>query len=135
MAFVIFLVSSMLWLKRDKMSIDEAKVIKNINEFLGQKDVFSPNKWYNGIIESISIDDLTIDKDNIGHAQVTLAMTFDRKEDILTFLKNVEEYIFFDTEKWLGYSILFLVKTIDYDIINYKESQKVSITLDAYSYN
>jgi hypothetical protein len=122
-------------LRKDKMTIDEPKVIKNINEFLGQKDVFSPTKWYNGIIESIQIGNLTTDKDNIWHAPVTLAMTFERKEDILTFLGNVEKYIFTDPEKWLDYSILFVVQNIDYDIINYKESQKVSITLDAYSYN
>lgn len=125
-----------LWtLQRDKMEIDEAKILKSINEYMLQKNILWWSRVYNGVVTSISIGSPTIIENNIIKAPLSLLISFDKKEDLLSFLNNVENYIYVDPQEWTNSSILFRIEELKYDIVNYKESQDVEVSLSAYAYN
>lgn len=121
-------------LKKAKMDIDEAKILKNINEFIIQKDILSEQRNHNGKVSSISIGDSTVLEDNIIKVPIELTITFDNKQNLLSFLTNIENYIFVDPQYNLDASILFRIEQLQYDIVNYRESQDVAISLSAYAY-
>lgn len=121
-------------LKKSKMDIDESKILKNINEFITQKDILSEKRNYNGIVSAINIWGSNILENNIVKVPVDLKITFDNKQNLLSFLTNIENYIFVDDQNKLDSSILFRIESLQYDIVNYRESQDVSISLSAYAY-
>lgn len=121
-------------LTRDKMDVDEAKILKIINEFLTQKDFLSTKRSYNGIVNDIIIGDSAALENNIVKVPIGLRMTFDSKEDLLTFLENVENRVFTDNSNNTSVAVLFEIAQIGYDIVNYQDSQDVSIDLFAYAY-
>lgn len=121
-------------LTREKMDVDEAKILKIINEFLTQKDFLSSKRSYNGIVNDIVIGESSTLENNIVKVPLSLRMTFDSKEDLLTFLENVENRVFTDGTNNSSVAVLFEIAQIGYDIVNYQESQDVSIDLFAYAY-
>ena len=121
-------------LTREKMDVDEAKILKIINEFLTQKDFLSTKRSYNGIVNDITIGDSIPLENNIVKVPIGLRMTFDSKEDLLTFLENVENRVFTDSTNNTSVAVLFEIGQIGYDIVNYQDSQDVSIDLFAYAY-
>ena len=121
-------------LKKAKMDIDEAKILKNINEFITQKDIFSEKINRNGKVSSINIGDSSMLENNIIKVPIILTITFDNKQNLLSFLTNIENYIFVDPQYKLDASILFRIEELQYDIVNYRESQDVEISLSAYAY-
>jgi hypothetical protein len=62
-----------------------------------------------------------------------LTITFNSKQDLLTFLSNIENYVFAEWDD-LSSSVLFRIEELKYDIVNYKESQDVQVSLSAYAY-
>lgn len=121
-------------LTREKMDVDEAKILKIINEFLTQKDFLSSKRSYNGIVNDIVIGESSTLENNIVKVPLSLRMTFDSKEDLLTFLENVENRVFTDGTNNSSVAVLFEIAEIGYDIVNYQDSQDVSIDLFAYAY-
>ncbi|MBP7884951.1 hypothetical protein KAZ93_02075 [Patescibacteria group bacterium] len=121
-------------LTREKMDVDEAKILKIINEFLTQKDFLSTKRSYNGIVNDILIADSIPLENNIVKVPISLRMTFDSKEDLLIFLENVENRVFTDSANNTSVAVLFEIGEIGYDIVNYQDSQDVSIDLLAYAY-
>lgn len=125
-----------LWnLRREKMEVDEAKILKSINEYMLQKNILWWKRLYNWTVTSISIGWSKEVENNIIKVPVSLLISFDKKEDLLSFLSNIENYIFTDEKDWLDSAILFRIETLQYDIVNYKESQDVEVSLSAYAYN
>lgn len=121
-------------LTREKMDVDEAKILKIINEFLTQKDFLSSKRSYNGIVNDIVIGESSALENNIIKVPLSLRMTFDSKEDLLIFLENVENRVFTDSSSNSSVAVLFEIAEIGYDIVNYQDSQDVSIDLFAYAY-
>jgi hypothetical protein len=81
-------------LQRSKMEVDESKILKNINEFITQKNILDTQRDYNGIVSSITIDNPEDLENNIMKVPVELTITFNSKQDLLTFLSNIENYVF-----------------------------------------
>lgn len=123
-------------LDKAKMEVDESKILKNINEFLTQRNILSDQRNYNGTVTSITIwKSSMIEKyDHIMQVPVRLTITFKDKQDLLTFLTNLENYIFVDSSSSLQSSILYRIEEIKYDIVNYQDTQDVDIQLSAYAY-
>ena len=120
-------------LQRSKMEVDESKILKNINEFITQKNILDTKRDYNGIVSSITIDNPESLENNIMKVPVELTITFNSKQDLLTFLSNIENYVFAEWDD-LSSSVLFRIEELKYDIVNYKESQDVQVSLSAYAY-
>ena len=120
-------------LQRSKMEVDESKILKNINEFITQKNILDTKRDYNGIVSSITIDNPENLENNIMKVPVGLTITFNSKQDLLTFLSNIENYVFAEWDD-LSSSVLFRIEELKYDIVNYKESQDVQVSLSAYAY-
>ena len=120
-------------LQRSKMDVDESKILKNINEFITQKNILDTKRDYNGIVSSITIDNPENLENNIMKVPVGLTITFNSKQDLLTFLSNIENYVFAEWDD-LSSSVLFRIEELKYDIVNYKESQDVQVSLSAYAY-
>ena len=120
-------------LQRSKMEVDESKILKNINEFITQKNILDTKRDYNGIVSSITIDNPENLENNIMKVPVELTITFNSKQDLLTFLSNIENYVFAEWDD-LSSSVLFRIEELKYDIVNYKESQDVQVSLSAYAY-
>ena len=120
-------------LQRSKMEVDESKILKNINEFITQKNILDTKRDYNGIVSSITIDHPNDLENNIMKVPVELTITFNSKQDLLTFLSNIENYVFAEWDD-LSSSVLFRIEELKYDIVNYKESQDVQVSLSAYAY-
>jgi hypothetical protein len=120
-------------LQRSKMEVDESKILKNINEFITQKNILDTKRDYNGIVSSITIDNPEDLENNIMKVPVELTITFNSKQDLLTFLSNIENYVFAEWDD-LSSSVLFRIEELKYDIVNYKESQDVQVSLSAYAY-
>ena len=120
-------------LQRSKMDVDESKILKNINEFITQKNILDTKRDYNGIVSSITIDNPESLENNIMKVPVELTITFNSRQDLLTFLSNIENYVFAEWDD-LSSSVLFRIEELKYDIVNYKESQDVQVSLSAYAY-
>jgi len=59
-------------------------------------------------------------------------MTFQNKDDLLTFIQNIENHIFYNEQSIdnpLEYSALYKIEGMDYDVVNYKEEQEINISL------
>jgi hypothetical protein len=122
-------------LKRDKMDINESKILKSINEFMTKSDILSLDRKYNGTVTNILIDKTKILDNNIVKVPVSLTVTFNSKENLISFISNIEKNIFYTQNNGLNDSILYRIEELKYDIVNYKETQDVEITLSAYAYN
>ena len=48
---------------------------------------------------------------------------------------NIENNIFYTQNDGLNDSILYRIDELKYDIVNYRETQDVEISLSAYAYN
>lgn len=123
-------------LQRDKMDINEAKVLRNINEFMVKSAYSTPERTiYNGNITNIQIWEKKQLNDNIIQVPLHLIITFNNQTNLVEFLENIENKVFYDEVNGLNYSILYKIQQIDYDIVNYDETQDVDIMLYAYAYN
>lgn len=126
-----------LWnLQRPKMKVDESKILRSINEYMLQKSILWWSRVFNGTVTSISISDPSIITEyNMMKVPVSLLVSFQKKEDLLTFLNNIENYIYYTPEEGNNGAILFRIEELKYDIVNYKTSQDVEVSLSAYAYN
>lgn len=120
------------------MVIDEKKILANLNEFLLRKN---DEGEYNGTIEAVHIGEeeiaiptKKIDKkgkrlkhaeDQIYFSPLDLKIAFDNKDDLLSFVDNIEKKILDQQE----YRILYQIENIKYDILKSQEQQSVDIAM------
>ena len=123
-------------LQKAKMAINEAKILKSINEFITKNsDSLLEERKYNGIVTDINIGDNTVLENNIVQVPINLTITFNGQDNLIDFLTNLEHRVFYDQVDGLNNSILYKIQEIKYDIVNYKDSQDVEVLLYAYAYN
>lgn len=122
-------------LKKEKMDVNESKILKTINEFMTREDPLSMERKYNGNVTNINIGQQEKLENNILKVPVALTVTFNTKEKLINFISNIENNIYYTQTDGLNDSILYRIDQLTYDIVNYKETQDVSITLSAYAYN
>lgn len=126
-----------IWsLQKAKMAINESKILKSINEFMTKSShSLADERKYNGNVTDISIGDNEILDNNIVQVPINLTITFNSQDNLIDFLNNLENRVFYDQVDGLNNSILYKIQEIKYDIVNYKDSQDVEILLYAYAYN
>ncbi len=112
-------------LSNNKMVIDEKKILANLNEFLLRKN---NDGEYNGTIEWVHIwEEESFDK-NIFISPVDLKIAFDNKDDLLSFVDNIEKRILQQRD----YRILYQIENIKYDILKSQEKQSVDIAMNMF---
>ena len=62
---------------------------------------------------------------------ILIKVTFSDKDDLISFVDNIEKFIISNTED----SILYKIEELSYDIMAYEESQTTDIVLTAYYFN
>ena len=118
------------------MAINESKILKSINEFITKSSLSWPDeRKYNGTVTDISIGDNEILDNNIVQVPINLTITFNTQDNLIDFLNNLENRIFYDQVDGLNNSVLYKIQEIKYDIVNYKDSQDVEVSMYAYAYN
>jgi len=122
-------------LKKEKMDINESKILKTINEFMTREDPLSLERKYNGNVTNITISEKIALENNIIQVPVSMTVTFNSTEKLINFISNIENNIFYTQTDGLNDSVLYQIEKLTYDIVNYKETQDVAITLSAYAYN
>lgn len=125
-----------IWsLSKEKMKVNESKLLKNINEFITRDESYTDEIRYNGIVTNIIIDEPKDLENKMVQVPITMTITFNNKENLIKFLHNIENRIFYNPQDGLKDSILYRIDELKYDIVNYKDSQDVEINLSAYAYN
>ena len=62
---------------------------------------------------------------------ILIKVTFSDKDDLISFVDNIEKFIISNTED----SILYKIEELSYDMMAYEESQTTDIVLTAYYFN
>lgn len=123
-------------LKKEKMDVDENKILRSINEFLLESSRSTlAQRDFNWVVYHIRIGTTQELENNIIRVPVDLMITFENQDNVIDFLKNLEERVFYTQEDGLNGSILYMIDQINYDIVNYTDAQDVSVSLSAYAYN
>ena len=123
-------------LQKEKMEINEAKILKSINEFITRSsNARLEERKFNGTVTDITIGENTLLDNNIVQVPINLTITFNGQDNLIDFLNNLEHRVFYDQVDGLNNSILYKIQEIQYDIVNYKDSQDVEVLLYAYAYN
>lgn len=122
-------------LNKEKMKVNESKILKNINEFITRDESYTDEIRYNWTVTNILIDEPKDIENKMIQVPITLTITFNNKENLIKFLHNIENRVFYDTKDGLNDSILYRIDELKYDIVNYKETQDVEVILSAYAYN
>lgn len=117
-------------LSSDKMGFDEEKIIRNLDHYLiknsPEETELSSN---NGRILSIQMwEPQSVGTAGLNRLSINLQITFDEKDDLITFVDNIEKYIISVPED----RILYFIDEVSYDIMAYDESQTTTIWLTAY---
>lgn len=122
-------------LEKDKMQINEGKILKSVNEFMTKEsNSVLEERRYNGNVTNIVIGESEELANNILQVPVTLTITFATQTHLIDFLNNLENKVFYDQTDGLNNSVLYKIQEIKYDIVNYAESQDVEVLLHAYAY-
>lgn len=108
-----------------KMQINEKLLLVNINEYLLKTD-----KSKNWQINSISFGESETVLSQLYSIPVKLTVSFDTKDDLLSFVDNVDTKILENK----SYRILYKIDQIAYDIMNYNQEQTVDILMHAFYY-
>ena len=136
-----------------KLSVDEKKVLKNLNEYLIKEDI--EWTWRNVVWKILKISiwdpevmgyriketptwnpDNPVKKENIPNffvVPVDVEIEFTEIDDLIWFLYNVEKKLI-DKDKWED-RILYKIQTVSYDIIANDEPQITDISMLAYYYD
>lgn len=116
----------------EKMSLDEKRILANIDGFLLKKDSLSANSTtMNWVLNKIMIWEKEKFNDNLYFVPIELKITFNDKDGLMSFIDNVEKKI--PTEKDLR--ILYKIDKINYDIVNYDQPQDSNVFMYMYFYD
>jgi len=106
-----------------KMEVNEALLLANINEYLLKTPA-------NGILQSISFWTPALVNQTLYTVPVDISATFQNKDDLLSFIDNVDRRILEDKH----YRILYKIDEIGYDIMHYATEQTVTLHMHAFYY-
>ncbi len=119
-------------LSNEKMSLDEKKILANIDWFLLKKDSLNVNSTtMNWTLNKIVIWEKEKFNDNLYFVPIELKITFDDKDGLMSFIDNVEKKIPVQPEL----RILYKIDKINYDIVNYDQPQDSSVFMYLYFYD
>ena len=130
-----------MWdLNSEKMVIDEKKVLKNLDRYLTRNVPWDNRSTQNGTIWGIHIWEPKVVKHievwdgdkkrsfNLNSAPIEAEIVFENKDDLITFVDNIEQYIIQEKED----RILYTIDEVSYDIMQYDEKQSTKVSLTAY---
>lgn len=117
----------------EKMKIDEKKILKNLDQYLIKNNPGERNSIPNGQIEGIEIGEPESIAENSGFFRlpITIRITFSDKDDLISFVDNIEKFIIPNGED----RILYQIDEVSYDMMAYDETQTTEIMLSAYYFN
>ena len=117
-------------LNAPKMQVDEKKILRNLDQFLTKNDPSEASSLKNGKVEAIKIGDPKLADEKSGFYQlpIELKMTFENKDDLISFVDNIEQYIIPSEND----RILYHIDQVSYDMMAYDEEQTIEIKLSAY---
>ncbi|MDR0860324.1 MAG: hypothetical protein LBO09_05110 [Candidatus Peribacteria bacterium] len=117
----------------EKMPVDEQKVLRNLNEYLIRDGVAQGIPVKNGDIKSINISDPTPVEGSavLFEVPLSLSIEFDRVEDLISFVHNVEKKLISVPND----RILYKIQEVGYDIISSDKAQTTAISMIAYYYH
>ncbi len=117
-------------LESHKMKIDEKKILRNLDQYLIKKDPSQQSSSKNGMILAIHIGDEQVSKNDetMIELPVSVKIEFDGKDNLVSFVRNIEKSIILDPED----RILYTIKAINYDMMSYDQKQESTIELIAY---
>ena len=127
-------------LNSEKMVIDEKKVLKNLDRYLTRNIPWDNRSTQNGTIWGIHIWEPKVVKHievwdgdkkrsfNLNSAPIEAEIVFENKDDLITFVDNIEQYIIQEKED----RILYTIDEVSYDIMQYDEKQSTKVSLTAY---
>ncbi len=120
-------------LSSQKMGIDEQKILRNLDQYLIKNNPADKVSTANGIIESIEIGEPELVKEDSKFYQlpITVKITFSDKDDLISFVDNIEKFIIPNEDD----RILYKIEEVSYDMMAYEESQTTDILLTAYYFN
>ena len=121
-------------LRTKKMEVNEKTILKNVNEFLLQKDPFSRTLQYNGELQSLNIGSPKHIKWQLYETDVSFQIVFPDKSALIVFLEHVEDELFYHPTFWFAWTIMYKIQNLEYDIVEYNDEQEVWITMKAYRY-
>jgi len=117
-------------LSSEKMLIDEEKILKNLDYYLIKNEPGEISSSTNWRIQRIEMGEPeTIEgKVKFYKLPIDVEISFDQKDDLITFVDNIESYIILNKED----RILYVIDEVSYDIMAYDEEQSTAISLSAY---
>ena len=126
-------------LTSEKMKIDEQKILRNLDQYLIKNDPTEKVSTTNGVIEGIEIGEpeavsgtIASAKDaNFYRVPITIKVTFSDKDDLISFVDNIEKFVIPNKKD----RILYKIDEVSYDMMAYDESQTTEILLSAYYFN
>ncbi len=119
-------------LQDTKMDIDEKKILKNLNEYLLIKNPFAQQKVRNWQFLWLEIWNPKQVQWKLYKVPVKMQIRFPNKDDVLSFLDNVEKKIFYTKLYGFDNAIAYKIDKVNYDIMNYEVSQDVNVELTAF---
>ena len=117
-------------LHSEKMSVDEKRVLKNLNEYLIKHDITWWSKEKVWEILRISIWETENLWNTFFSVLVEVSIEFTNIDDLVDFLYNIEKKMIESTED----RILYKIQSVSYDIISNDEPQITDIAMIAYYY-
>jgi len=124
----------------EKMGVDEQKVLKNLDRYLTRNTPGDALSVQNGTIWGIHIGEPKVLKHitvwwgnnqrefDLNQVALEAEIAFDNKDDLITFVDNIEQYIITEKED----RILYTIDEVTYDIMQYDEKQTAKVSLTAY---
>jgi len=124
----------------EKMGVDEQKVLKNLDRYLTRNTPGDALSVQNGTIWGIHIGEPQVVKHisvwggnnkrefDLNKVALEAQIAFDNKDDLITFVDNIEQYIITEKED----RILYTIDEVTYDIMQYDEKQTAKVALTAY---
>lgn len=113
-------------LQAEKMKFNQKLLLRNLNEFL----LRTPQWVLNGLLLSINFGPTAeVDKDlSLFVLPVNLKIEFAQKNMLMSFLDNLENKVS------LELPVLYIIQSINYDIVNYSRTQVVNVAVNVYYY-
>lgn len=118
----IFLI---VWgLSDDKMAFNQKEILRNMNEYM----LTSPQWEVYGSIESINFWSVReVSKAyKLQSLEISMNIEFTNKESLYEFLDNMENKIYMEVP------VMYVIDSMNYDIVNYEETQSVWVKVSAY---
>lgn len=121
----VFMMMNYLWW--EKMSFDQKTILRSIYEFLNMESWWRSNWTLQWI--TFSEPKIINEEYKIKVLSITMSMEFDHKRNLISFLDNTEDKVF------VALPVLYVIDSINYDIVNYTERQAVNIWMNIYYFD